>query len=115
LLIYFGDQLQGRALPIFHYALNPGGYLFLGPSESIGRAEHLFDPVDPQARLFRRNHARASYPIDLPGPDQHIRRPRGTPRRPRQPTQNDGASTVAINRIIDAYAPPTLQVDRNGA
>lgn len=114
LLIYFDDSLQTRALPIFHYALKPGGYLFLGPSESIGRAEHLFDPADPQARLFRRNNARAAYPIDLPGPDASVRRPRKHS-APRASSSSDGTSTVAINRIIDAYAPPTLQVDRNGA
>ena len=31
-LIYLGPQLQKRALPIFHYALNPGSYLMLGPA-----------------------------------------------------------------------------------
>lgn len=114
LLIYFDDSLQSRALPIFHYALKPGGYLFLGPSESIGRAEDLFDPADPPARLFRRNNARAAYPIDLPGPDAT---PRRAPKRSarREAHTNDGTSTVALTRIIDAYAPPTLQVDRNGA
>ena len=33
-LIYLGSQLQQKALPIFHYALKPGGFLFLGASES---------------------------------------------------------------------------------
>src|SRR5262249_16655711 len=35
-LIYLGPQLQKRAVPVFHYALNPGGYLMLGPSETVG-------------------------------------------------------------------------------
>src|SRR5215475_5893603 len=35
-LIYLGPQLQKRAMPIFHYALNPNGYLMLGPSETVG-------------------------------------------------------------------------------
>jgi two-component system, chemotaxis family, CheB/CheR fusion protein len=33
-MIYLGQELQGKLIPLFHYALRPGGYLFLGPSES---------------------------------------------------------------------------------
>jgi two-component system, chemotaxis family, CheB/CheR fusion protein len=32
LLIYLGPELQGRLLPVLHYALRPGGHLLLGPS-----------------------------------------------------------------------------------
>src|SRR6266513_3887115 len=35
-LIYLGPQLHKRCLPQFHYALNRGGYLILGPAESVG-------------------------------------------------------------------------------
>ncbi len=34
LLIYFNPDLQKRLMPLFHYALNPGGVLFLGSSET---------------------------------------------------------------------------------
>ena len=34
LLIYFGADAQRQVLPIFHYALRPEGYLFLGKSET---------------------------------------------------------------------------------
>ncbi|MDT9126934.1 CheR family methyltransferase, partial [Escherichia coli] len=46
LLIYFDDRLQQSVLPLLHYALRPGGYLFLGPSESVGRFDHLFPAID---------------------------------------------------------------------
>ncbi|HEX7599296.1 MAG TPA: chemotaxis protein CheB, partial [Polyangia bacterium] len=36
LLIYLGADLQRKLVPLFHYALNPGGILFLGTSESVG-------------------------------------------------------------------------------
>jgi two-component system CheB/CheR fusion protein len=32
LLIYLGQKLQRKLMPIFHYSLNPGGYLVLGSS-----------------------------------------------------------------------------------
>ncbi|WP_447410580.1 CheR family methyltransferase, partial [Clostridium perfringens] len=50
LLIYFDGRLQQQVMPILHYAVKPGGYLFLGPSESIGRFDHLFPALDHHAR-----------------------------------------------------------------
>ena len=67
LLIYFDDRLQQTVLPLLHYAIRPDGFLFLGPSESVGRFEHLFPPIDRHARLFARSPGAPSYPIDLPG------------------------------------------------
>ena len=42
LLIYFGAEAQRQVMPIFHYALRRGGYLFLGKSETIGRFSDKF-------------------------------------------------------------------------
>ncbi|MBE9079407.1 PAS domain-containing protein [Romeria aff. gracilis LEGE 07310] len=53
-LIYFASVLQKRVLPIFHYSLNPTGFLLLGRSESIGEASDLFRVVDKQHRLYSR-------------------------------------------------------------
>ena len=36
LLIYMDGDLQKKLIPLFHYALNPGGFLFLGTSETVG-------------------------------------------------------------------------------
>jgi two-component system CheB/CheR fusion protein len=54
LLIYFNSDLQDSVLPVFHYALKPSGYLFLGPAESISRHTDLFAAVDKKHRIFRR-------------------------------------------------------------
>jgi len=54
LLIYFNVELQDSVLPVFHYALKPGGYLFLGPSETVSRHADLFTPVDKARRVFQR-------------------------------------------------------------
>ncbi|WP_420456768.1 chemotaxis protein CheB [Rubrivirga sp.] len=53
-LIYFQRDLQRRALALFHYALRPGGLLFLGTSESTDVGPDLFETLDKKARLFRR-------------------------------------------------------------
>lgn len=53
LLIYLGRGVQSRVLPLFHYALKPGGYLFLGTSESVGPHGELFATVDKKNRIFQ--------------------------------------------------------------
>jgi two-component system, chemotaxis family, CheB/CheR fusion protein len=54
LLIYFDGALQKKLLPLFHYALNPGGVLLLGTSESVGELVDLFAPLDRKQKLYRR-------------------------------------------------------------
>jgi len=53
-MIYLNADIQATVLPRFHYALNTGSCLFLGPSESLGRNERFFSTVDRTAHLFRR-------------------------------------------------------------
>ncbi|MBE0584543.1 MAG: PAS domain-containing protein [Desulfofustis sp.] len=54
LLIYMGPDLQKKLIPLFHYALNPGGFLFLGTSETVGEFGDLFSPLDRKLKLYRR-------------------------------------------------------------
>ncbi len=54
LLIYMGTGLHKRLIPLFHYSLNPGGFLFLGSSESIGEFGDLFLARDRHAKLYQR-------------------------------------------------------------
>ena len=54
LLIYFGVDVQNQAIPIFHYALRPDGYLFLGGPENVSQFDDLFAPIEKRRRIFRR-------------------------------------------------------------
>jgi two-component system CheB/CheR fusion protein len=54
LLIYMGADLQKKLIPLFHYALNPGGFLFLGTSESVGEFGDLFSPIDRKLKIYSR-------------------------------------------------------------
>jgi two-component system CheB/CheR fusion protein len=53
LLIYFGADAQNQVIPIFHYSLRAGGYLFLGTSENVGQFNGLFTAIDKKQRIFR--------------------------------------------------------------
>ena len=54
LLIYMGGDLQKKLIPLFYYALNPCGFLFLGTSETIGDFGHLFDVQDRKLKIYQR-------------------------------------------------------------
>lgn len=53
LMIYLEPDLQNRLIPALHYALKPGGMLFLSPSESVGNHTDLFDPVHRKWKFYR--------------------------------------------------------------
>ncbi|MCH8466443.1 MAG: PAS domain-containing protein [Roseinatronobacter sp.] len=53
LLIYFGADLQQRVIPTFHYALKPGGFLFLGSSESLSHHENMFTAINKKFRIYQ--------------------------------------------------------------
>jgi PAS domain S-box-containing protein len=53
-LIYMGPVLQKRVLATFHYALKPGGHLFLGKSESPGGHANLFSVEDRKNKIYSR-------------------------------------------------------------
>ena len=54
LLIYLDGDLQKRLIPLFHYALNASGMLFLGTSEGVGDFHDLFTTLDRKAKLYQR-------------------------------------------------------------
>lgn len=54
-MIYLGDALQQRIMPIFHYSLNATGFLLLGTSESTGKYVDLFNIVDKKYRIYSKN------------------------------------------------------------
>ncbi len=54
-MIYLGDVLQKRIMPIFHYSLNATGFLLLGTSESTGKYVDMFNVVDKKYRIYAKN------------------------------------------------------------
>jgi two-component system CheB/CheR fusion protein len=54
LLIYMGGELQKKLIPLFHYALNPGGMLLLGTSETVGDSGDLFTTLDRKQKMYQR-------------------------------------------------------------
>ncbi|MFN4061129.1 MAG: CheR family methyltransferase [Paracoccus hibiscisoli] len=114
LLIYLDEELQGRILPLFHYALRPGGYLFLGPSEGVRRESAHFTEMDRPARLFQRDQSAARLPLDLPFLRAEGERPPAGPARPPEGATTRDHAMAAQRRVLDRFAPASLQVSRAG-
>ena len=58
LLIYLGQPLQLKVLPLFHYALRPDAFLVLGASETVGGFADLFALLDKKTRIYVRKASR---------------------------------------------------------
>jgi two-component system, chemotaxis family, CheB/CheR fusion protein len=79
-LMYFNADVQGRILQRFHFALNDGGFLFLGKAEMLLTRGALFQPLDLKSRLF----------VKVPQPGEPRRRLAVTPPPPATPAAARG-------------------------
>lgn len=50
----FAPQMRDKLVALLHFALNPGGYLFLGRVEDPGALKELFAPVAKRWRIYQR-------------------------------------------------------------
>ncbi|QDH17129.1 chemotaxis protein CheB [Swingsia samuiensis] len=112
LLIYFEENLQKAIVPILHYAVRPNGYLFLGPSDSIGRFEGFFSVAHQQARIFEKLHGGTSHPIALP--TQQYANPTTRPSELFNSDRKIQSDTAASQRLLELYTPPSLVVNKDG-
>jgi two-component system CheB/CheR fusion protein len=60
-MIYMDRELQKKLIPLFHYALKPSGFLFLGPSESVGEFDNLYETLDRKSKLYRKKDVNSKY------------------------------------------------------
>jgi two-component system CheB/CheR fusion protein len=117
LLIYLGTEFQGRVIPVFHFALRPGGYLFLGTSENIGQHSELFQRVDRKHRIFQRRDNVAT-PLQFPMFGNGLRARFGAVHldtdRSVQPHAAASLRRVIETRVLDQFAPAHVVVNREG-
>ncbi len=111
LLIYFQPLLQTRVLSIFHFALRPSAYLFLGKSESIVHQDNLFIPVSKEARIFKRVAAKDQIiPIPLYSSQDSGAGPK-PPITIAERTQRKSESKLQ-KALSEIYAPPSVLINK---
>lgn len=113
LLIYLEPELQRHLILVFHYALKPGGLLFLGSSETIDGFGNLFAVVDKRAKLFRRRDTNGSLGPMLrlpPAAGRAVPPPAGG-----RPAPKELSVPVTAERfLLEQFAPPAVLVNRAG-
>jgi two-component system CheB/CheR fusion protein len=118
-MIYFEPSLQKKAIPAFHYALKPEGYLFLGASDSVGGFTDLFAPMDKKQKIFSKKAA-PTLAFLLPVRDDAGRRA-SVARSPALPGRGPGADGEAFRGELSAereadrvtvnqFAPPSVLI-----
>lgn len=117
MLIYMGGRLQEQVIPLFHYALRPSGFLFLGVAETVTRHAELFAPVDKAHRIFRKREGAATAGmIRLQPTALAVRRHWPQPAPPRPPRAGGGSELqqAAAACAAEVFAPPHLLVNADG-
>jgi two-component system CheB/CheR fusion protein len=110
-LIYLDNTAQKKALATFHYALNDGGCLMLGKSETTGSATQLFVPVNKKFKIYTRkkNSGKNAIPYITPRFSQTV--PKKTTHIPKTiPISSNGTLAAAIDSIILAHYMPACVV-----
>jgi two-component system CheB/CheR fusion protein len=113
LLIYFGSNFQAQVVPVFHFALRPRGYLFLGTSENVSQHTDLFSPVDKKSRIFqRRDTIATSFQFPIFTPAGRLSRTLG---EHRGDTTGPGNLRRSVEtRVFERYVPAHVVINREG-
>ncbi|HWY48334.1 MAG TPA: chemotaxis protein CheB [Bryobacteraceae bacterium] len=110
-LIYLGSVLQERVIPLFHYALNPNGYLILGSSEAISSQAGLFQLLDKKCKIYLRKPGISRIPLMVPARDLPVQ-------KSQVPSKPEGWTDLDLQRetdrlVLSKYGPPGIVVDEN--
>ncbi len=111
LLIYLTAEAQRRVIPLFAYALNPGGYLFLGPAESLGAYASLFEQINQKWKIYRRQDIAVSR-LDVPLTQSAPWRGRFAA-SPEQTPKSPDARTLLRDALAARFGPPTVLISEN--
>ena len=112
-LIYVNSTVQEKLMPLFHYALRPGGVLWLGASESVGSSSDLFTVLDRHSKFYCKEPALSHPQFNVnvshtPGPvafDKERLNIRG---------QSELEAQKAADRVLLArYAPVGVMINAN--
>jgi two-component system, chemotaxis family, CheB/CheR fusion protein len=111
-LIYLDRELQDQVLSTFRYALNVGGYLLLGPSETADSPLGLFRTVNRAARIYQSTAG----PDERPHPPWRLATPAFRPvQMPIEPARATFAwprgEAAAHQVALEKLAPPSILID----
>jgi two-component system CheB/CheR fusion protein len=111
LLIYLGSDFQGHVIPVFHFALKPSGYLFLGTSENVSQFGELFSSIDKKHRIFQR---RDQVKVAPPLPSTLASRLRRHDERHEPSVMTVDLRRTVEGHVLERFAPVHVVINRDG-
>lgn len=115
-LIYLQTALQKRIIPMFHFSLNPTGYLMLGSSETVGTFAELFGLLDKKYKIYRKKSAMAPVRLDfLPPrfPREHKEFIRGPVKEAEEAWSKQDLYAEADRLILSRFAPAGVLINED--
>ena len=110
-LIYLEPDVQAKVIALFHFALNEGGYLVLGPAESIGPATDRFEPISKKWRVYRRTSAGRYDLVEIPILAAHAPRV-GVVRRDERPRPAAAVAELLHRALLADFAPAAVLINQ---
>lgn len=115
LLIYLNHTAQESVMERIHFALKPGGYIFIGSSESVDGSGDLFAPVDKKNHIFQSRQVTARripvpesaqvYQAALKSADERAE-------TPKPPLERISYTDLHL-RLLEEFVPPSLVVNED--
>jgi two-component system CheB/CheR fusion protein len=113
-LIYLDREIQEQVCSTFYYALDSGGFLFLGSSETADYPAGLFHCIDRNARIYRSTATSADKPRLLPRLLGSIRAHEQAVQLSRTMSPTAALGEAATHRrAIEQVAPPSMLLDES--
>ena len=117
-MIYLSQSLQKKVIPIFHYALNPTGFLIIGSTEGLlGAGSELFDMVDKKQKIYRKRivSTPVTFGFAMGMPDT-APQPGGAAPPDKQQEQTKAPLELqreADRLLLNSYVPPAVVVNEH--
>ena len=105
-LMYFNVEAQSQIIDRFHFALRPGGYLFLGKAEMLLSASDRFEVASMRQRIFRRGPGDAIAPSQLASPRADS--------EPGEEVREASRKRQLRDLLLDTSASPVLAIGADG-
>ncbi len=115
MLIYMNNILQNRIFSIFQFALNKGGFLFLGPSETPASIKKDLSEISSKWKIFRKISSDSSYnPERLPATQNYRMESSGpVAKSPKENILARDLSEDFRSMLIEEYGFAAIYVDNN--
>jgi two-component system CheB/CheR fusion protein len=113
MMIYLNQTAQARAIETIHFGLNPGGYMFIGSSESVNHNTELFVPVSKEHYIYQSRQITTRI---VPVPDtRSMFRFNNTSTNETVAQERKALERITYNdlhqQLLEKYAPPSVIIN----